>query len=52
MSFNISINSLYICVKDMERAIQFYEELFEQPVDIKDDIFSIFDIKGFRFCLF
>lgn len=24
----------------------------EQPVNIKDDIFSIFDFKGFRLCLF
>ena len=26
------ISSLYICVKDMERAIRFYEDFFEQPV--------------------
>jgi len=24
------IDSLYICVNDMERAIKFYEEFFEQ----------------------
>ena len=26
------IDSLYICVNDMERAIKFYEEFFEQEV--------------------
>lgn len=52
MSFDISINSLYICIKDMERAIHFYERFFEQPVSVRDEVFSIFDIKGFRFCLF
>lgn len=52
MSFEISINSLYICVKDMERAIHFYERFLEWPVSVRDDVFSIFDIKGFRFCLF
>lgn len=52
MSFEIKLNSLYICVKDMERAISFYERLFEQPVDKKDVVFSIFTINDFRFCLF
>lgn len=50
MEFNI--RSLYICVKDMDRAIRFYEEFFEQPVTEKDDIYSVFDIGGFRFGLF
>ena len=26
------INSLYICVKDMDRAIAFYEDFFERKV--------------------
>ena len=46
------INSLYICVKDMERAISFYEKLLDQVVTEKDDIYSVFDISGFRFGLF
>ena len=29
------IDSLYICVNDMERAIKFYEEFFEQEVSEK-----------------
>lgn len=46
------ICSLYICVKDMDRAIKFYEDLFEQPVTEKDDLYSVFEINGFRFGLF
>ena len=46
------ISSLYICVKDMERAIRFYEDLFEQPVTERDDTYSVFDIGGFRYGLF
>ncbi|WP_143317644.1 VOC family protein [Clostridium sp. HBUAS56017] len=52
MGINFKLNSLYICVKDMKRAIDFYEELLEQKVSVRDELFSIFDIKGFRFCLF
>lgn len=48
----MKVDSLYICVKDMNRAISFYEELFEQPVTERDDIYSVFDIGGFRFGLF
>ncbi len=46
------INSLYLCVKNMERAIKFYEELFEQKVTEKDDVYSVFDVNGFRLGLF
>jgi len=46
------IRSLYICVKDMERAINFYESLLNQTVIERDDVYSIFDINGFRFGLF
>lgn len=50
MEFRIS--SLYICVKDMERAINFYETLLNQTVTERDEVYSVFDIKGFRFGLF
>ena len=49
---NCSIGSLYICVKDMDRAIRFYEALFEQPVTERDDVYSVFDVNGFRLGLF
>ena len=52
MGLDFGLNSLYICVKDMDRAIDFYEKLFEQSVETKDEIFSVFNVKGFRFCLF
>lgn len=47
-----NIGSLYLCVKDMERAIKFYENFFEKEVTEKDDIYSVFDINGFRMGLF
>lgn len=49
---NCKIASLYICVKDMDRAIHFYEEFFEQSAVEIDGVYSVFDIKGFRFGLF
>lgn len=47
-----NIKSLYICVKDMNRAIDFYECFFEQQVTEKDEIYSVFEINGFRLGLF
>ena len=52
MELNFKLNSLYICVKDMNRAIDFYEKLLEQSVEKRDEVFSVFNINGFRFCLF
>lgn len=49
---NCIIKSLYLCVKDMNRAIDFYENLFEQTVTVRDEIYSVFDINGFRLGLF
>ena len=48
----MNLKSLYICVQDMNRAIEFYEELLGQAVTEKDDIYSVFDINGFRLGLF
>ena len=48
----MKIDSLYICVKDMNRAVSFYEALFERTVTEKDDVYSVFDLDGFRFGLF
>lgn len=52
MDYQISIHSLYICVKDMERAVRFYEEFLGQKADTHDPVFSVFSIGGFRYCLF
>lgn len=49
---NCNIKSLYICVKNMDRAIAFYEAFFGQQITERDDIYSVFDINGFRFGLF
>lgn len=49
---NCAIKSLYLCVLDMERAVAFYENFFEQKVTVKDDVYSVFDINGFRLGLF
>lgn len=46
------LRSLYICVRDMSRAVKFYERFFEKPVAHFDEIYSVFDIDGFRFGLF
>lgn len=46
------LRSLYVCVKDMKRAIAFYEQFFEQRILIEDEIYSVFDLDGFRFGLF
>lgn len=48
----MKINSLYVCVKDMKRAVAFYEKFFGEEVNTSDDRFSIFDINGFSFGLF
>lgn len=47
-----NIKSLYLCVTDMNRAINFYEKLFDQAVTVRDEIYSVFDIHGFRLGLF
>jgi predicted enzyme related to lactoylglutathione lyase len=47
-----TIKSLYLCVKDMQRAITFYEIFFEKTITRKDELYSVFDIKGFRLGLF
>ena len=49
---NIQLKSLYICVEDMDRAIRFYEDLFECQVLVRDELYSVFDLDGFRFGLF
>lgn len=48
----MKIGSMYICVRDMERAVRFYESFFDRPVAERDGIYSVFDIDGFRFGLF
>lgn len=49
---NCKIDSLYIIVDDLERAINFYEDFFEQKICNKTSLGGYFNIKGFRFHLF
>ncbi|MFQ9924156.1 MAG: VOC family protein [Beduini sp.] len=49
---NCRLYSLYLCVKDMERAITFYKDFFEKLPLIEDEIYSVFDLNGFRLGLF
>ena len=46
------IDSLYIIVDDLERAVAFYEDFFEQKILNKSKLGGYFDINGFRFHLF
>jgi predicted enzyme related to lactoylglutathione lyase len=46
------LNSAYICVRNMDRAIDFYEKFLEQKVEIRDTTYSRFNINGFRLGLF
>ena len=49
---NCKIDSLYIIVDDLERAIKFYEQFFEQKILNQSELGGYFDINGFRFHLF
>ena len=46
------LRSLYLCVLDMDRAVRFYEGFLEQAVTVRDEVYSVFDIAGFRLGLF
>lgn len=35
---NVRIRSLYLCVTDMDRAIDFYEKFLERPVLKRDEV--------------
>lgn len=49
---DFQINSLYLCVSNMDRAVKFYEDFLEQSVTVRDKIYSVFDVHGFRLGLF
>lgn len=46
------IRSCYLCVTNMARALQFYESFFERPPVVRDPLYSVFDVGGFRVGLF
>lgn len=52
MKYQLNMNSLYLCVKDMERAVRFYEEFLGKKAEKQEDVFSVFRLGDFRYCLF
>ena len=46
------IRSMYLCVREMERAVAFYRRFLEaEPVE-RDEIYSVFNVGGLRLGLF
>ncbi len=46
------IKAIYIAVKDMERAVKFYESIFNVRVSSKDEKMSSFDFDNIFFLLY
>jgi len=46
------IKAMYVAVKDMDRAIKFYEDIFDVKVSSKDKRMSSFDFDNISFLLF
>ncbi len=46
------IKAIYIAVRDMERAIKFYEGIFDVKVSARDERMSSFDFENISFLLF
>ena len=46
------LNSIYVSVENMERAIEFYKKLFQKEPANVDTRMTSFDLNGFYFLLF
>ena len=46
------IKAIYVAVKDMDRAVKFYEDIFDVKVSSKDERMSSFDFDNISFLLF
>jgi predicted enzyme related to lactoylglutathione lyase len=46
------INAMYVAVIDMDRAVKFYEDIFDIKVSSKDERMSSFDLDNISFLLF
>ncbi len=46
------IKAMYVAVKDMDRAVKFYEGIFDVKVSSKDERMSSFDFDNISFLLF
>ena len=49
---NAKIGAVYLCVKDMDKAIAFYEELFGKAVENRDEKMSSFSLDGITLLLY
>ena len=52
MKMKPKLESAYICVEDMERAVGFYQWFLDRKGINKDNSLYMFDIDGFRLFLF
>ena len=52
MSMKPQIKAIYVAVKDMDRAVKFYEDIFDVKVSSKDERMSSFDFDNISFLLF
>lgn len=50
MDYKLKLNSCYICVKDMKRAIHFYEKMLNQEGVYAQK--GLFLVDGIRVCLY
>ncbi len=46
------IKAIYVAVQDMDRAVKFYEDIFDVKVSSKDERMSSFDFDNITFLLF
>jgi len=46
------VKAIYVSVQDMDRAVQFYESVFDTDVSSKNDKMSSFDFSDISFLLF
>ena len=52
MSMKPQIKAIYVAVKDMDRVVKFYEDIFDVKVSSKDERMSSFDFDNISFLLF
>ena len=52
MTMKPQIKAMYVAVKDMDRAVKFYEDIFDVKVSSKDERMSSFDLGNISFLLF
>jgi len=46
------IKAIYVAVKDMDKAVKFYEDIFDVQASFKDDRMSSFEFENITFLLY